>query len=169
MERPEVKDVKVPQEPATCHSLTSAIKGPAKRHGSALVLSPADKQILIAEFKDGQPLQIACLAIGHDKDAVAKAIGDDPSFSAECKKAVRAGLKSLQDDLRSGSQWQRYAWLLERMHPEMFALKSDLRASPSVTVNVTVSKSDCDKLAKDFAAWIDADSVTPVSQENVNH
>lgn len=114
-----------------------------------LAFVPALADEVLAHVRDGVPLPVAARG-SVPLHVVEHWLSEIPEFADAIAKAERAFVREATLALKSSGAgaWQRYAWLLERLHPQHFGTKPELKAQ--VTHKFEVSKGVCDQLSK---AW----------------
>lgn len=102
----------------------------------------------IVDFaKAGLPMRLACLGT-CSIDVLVRWMDEKPDFAVSLQKARRdfaSHTLALLSDGKAGT-WQREAWKLERLYPEYFGLKAEIKhentAKPEVSATVCAEISE---------------------------
>jgi len=88
------------------------------------------REELLRNLRDGVPKKQALKIAGMGDSDMKSQAKKDTSLEREMEQAEAHFVRILVAKIMSSaSGWQRWAWLLERKHPELFGLQPNLRIS----------------------------------------
>lgn len=101
-------------------------------------------KIIIKHLRAGEPRTYAVLKAGISYNTFLKWMEQNPNFCNAIKEAELAGLSDIEQSARSkikeNEAWQSQAWLLERMFPDRYKLKTEQHNTQPV--QIVIDKDD---------------------------
>lgn len=166
MPKSEVPDkIKEVPEPTRAISSPRVPIGDLVHRADAGQIADEDWPDVIDALESGYSFDLAAMAGGVSAQTLSRILDNDVDKHSLCKKARFKGFQSLLGTIRRADKgWQGPAWMLERMHPERFALKQDFRVGSQVNVQVNVTRNECKEIATSFRRWTGQDSVNEVQK-----
>lgn len=99
------------------------------------------EKIVETIVRDGVPWRIACNIHGVHEQVASRWTMEQEGFASALKKAQAHHVRDTLSDLKdAGSgQWQKHAWLLERMFPEQFGQNQRFQVETSHKLEISAA------------------------------
>lgn len=123
---------------------------------------PVAAKEILAVAKEGLPMRLACLGT-CSLDVLMRWMDEKPEFAIALQKARRdfaSHTLKLLSDGKAGT-WQREAWKLERLYPEHFGLKAEVKVEN--THKIEVSATVCAELQQ---SWREFETAAKLARES---
>lgn len=161
---PDLRELADAADPDTPSDAVRPLKPKGTRGRPARVLTPAERREFLNYVEEGVPLKFASHLLGIHESVVNRNIVDDDGFAISVRKSIARFVRNTIGDLRTlpAGQWQRAAWLLERLFPEFFS--SHQRQTVETTTTLQVTTGVCRQLSDSWQAFqksvVDVQTVT---------
>lgn len=116
-------------------------------------MSDIDKQAMLEAMQDGLPWHLAAESVGVGRQVAARTIQEDEGFAMLVQKTRAMFARETVRQLRgmAAGQWQKAAWQLERLFPDVFSLNAKLQVETTGSLQVTAAV--CQQLAESWQAF----------------
>lgn len=161
---PDLRELADAVDPDTPSDAIRPLKPKGTRGRPARILTPAERKEFLGYLEDGVPLKFASHLLGIHESVTNRNIVSDDEFAVAVRKSVARFVANTIGDLRSlpAGQWQRAAWMLERLFPEFFS--SHQRQTVETTATLQVTTGVCRQLSDSWQAFqrtvVDVETVT---------
>lgn len=161
---PDLRELADAADPDTPSDAVRPLKPKGTRGRPARVLTPAERKEFLGYVEEGVPLKFASHLLGIHESITNRNILNDDDFAVDVRKSVARFVRNTIGDLRTlpAGQWQRAAWLLERLFPEFFS--SHQRQTVETTTTLQVTTGVCRQLSDSWQAFqksvVDVQTVT---------